>query len=190
MSTSFCMKRLIDLIRAFVALAVIAVGSQLVVAQVKEEYPSLPEKLSTAEFETIDGKKFRLSDYKGKIIVLHLWATWNAPYKSLLPHLLELKLKYRDAGFEVIGLNVGDDEVVQEKRSVIKKFAKKNKINFLLGGISEESLKTFYEFTDFHAVPQAILLDRNGKVRGTLLGAGPTVNAKMMSTVEALIAET
>jgi thiol-disulfide isomerase/thioredoxin len=59
------------------------------------------------------GKKFSLSEFKDKVIVLEFWATWCHPCKQSIPHLSELQEKYKDK-VVVIGIS-GEDKAVVEK---------------------------------------------------------------------------
>lgn len=183
------MKSPVTFLRTVFATAIIIVGSFQSYSQEKEQYPVLPENISTVEFESIDGTKFRLTDYKGKVVLVHLWATWAVPYLGLAPHLVELRNKYSDSELEIIGLNGGDAMGTVEERSMIEKYAKKNKINFLLGRISSDDVNNFCNLTNFDGIPQSIVIDREGRIRGIFLGAANQVTETMVSTVNAVIAE-
>ena len=56
----------------------------------------------------INNNKLSLSDFKGKYVLLDFWASWCLPCRKLNPHLKELYARYKDQGFEVIG--VSDDD--------------------------------------------------------------------------------
>src|SRR5947207_5166820 len=56
----------------------------------------------------------KLSDYKGKVVVLDFYATWCEPCRAETPRLVSMQQRYRDQGLQVIGLNVGgEDDHVQ-----------------------------------------------------------------------------
>ena len=74
---------------------------------------SVPPEVWEAEIQALDGKTFRLSDFKDKTIVLDIWATWCGPCRLEVPHLVELTKQYEGKGVQVIGLtteNVNEDE--------------------------------------------------------------------------------
>src|SRR5690606_35082369 len=56
----------------------------------------------------IQGKPLKLSDYRGKYVLLDFWASWCVPCRKGNPHLLQLYGKYKKKGFEIIG--VSDDD--------------------------------------------------------------------------------
>lgn len=153
------------------------------------QYPLLNSSISNAPLEQLDGTKIKASDRKGNILLLNLWATWCGPCRAEMPHLVELQEKYRPAGFQVLGLDVGDGNGNPESIEDIKKFAAKMKLNYELFRITNETVGDFYKLTQFEGVPQTVLVDRQGRVRGVFLGGGERVINTMKQTVDKVIAE-
>jgi thiol-disulfide isomerase/thioredoxin len=60
-------------------------------------------------FGLIDAGAFNVHDYEGRVLVLDFWATWCAPCKMEIPHLVELQEKYRDQGLTVVGITVDEN---------------------------------------------------------------------------------
>src|SRR5262245_45351765 len=56
-----------------------------------------------------EGKEKKLSDYKGKVILLNFWATWCPPCKKELPHLSEISTELKGKDFIMIGVSVDDN---------------------------------------------------------------------------------
>jgi thiol-disulfide isomerase/thioredoxin len=76
------------------------------------------------EGEDLDGVKFKLSDYRGKTVMLSFWASWCGPCMGLIPHERELVEKYKERPFALIGVN-GDPE-----KKDLKKVLETNKITW------------------------------------------------------------
>src|SRR4051794_32605150 len=56
------------------------------------------------ELQTLDGHKVKLSDFRGKAVVLNFWATWCQPCKIEMPWFIEFQNKYKAQGVEVVGV--------------------------------------------------------------------------------------
>jgi cytochrome c biogenesis protein CcmG/thiol:disulfide interchange protein DsbE len=109
-----------------------------------------------------DGKTVRLSDYKGKVVLLDFWATWCGPCKIEIPWLKEFQRKFRDKGFEVIGVSM-DEEGWQ----VVKPFVTELAINYRVV-IGDDSTAQLYGGVD--ALPTAFVIDREGKIAAVHVG--------------------
>src|SRR5256884_328525 len=69
---------------------------------------TLSKKCASMEIQvdSIDGRNIRLSDLKGKVVLLNFWATWCAPCIKEMPLLVRTYERYKDNGFEVIAVSV------------------------------------------------------------------------------------
>ncbi len=148
------------------------------------QYPPLASGLADADFELLDGTKFKISDKKGKVLMLNIWGTWCGPCREEMPHLIEMQNKYGPQGFEVIGLNIGDGSGGPETVEQIKTFAEKMKLNYTLARSPNAATLQFYQITKQQVVPQTLLVDREGHLRGVFVGGGPRVTDSMKATLE------
>lgn len=153
------------------------------------EFPPLASGLADAEVAMVDGTKFKLSDKKGKVLLVNIWGTWCGPCISEMPHLIELQNKHGEQGFEVIGLNIGDGSGTPEPLDDIKEFVAKQKLNYTIAIASNAVTNQFYLITKQQVVPQTILVDREGKLRGVFVGGGPRIFSSMKQNVEKVVGE-
>ncbi len=150
----------------------------------KGEYPSLPAAVLTAEHKGLDGGIIKLEDYKGKVIVVNLWATWCTPCRKEIPVLIELQEKYRDKGLVVIGLDVDE-----ESEQVVREFAKVTGINYTLGWINGENQKELLKVSRFEGVPQSFLIGRDGELMSVFVGGSQETVSKLREFVGRAVEE-
>jgi len=108
------------------------------------------------ELQTLDGKSMKLSDFRGKAVLLNFWATYCGPCKVEIPWFVELQKEYGPQGFQIVGVAM-DDASTEE----IAKFAQEMSINYpvLLG---KESVGQSYGGVG--ALPVSFFVDRGGKL--------------------------
>jgi thiol-disulfide isomerase/thioredoxin len=64
------------------------------------------------ELKTLDGRAVKLSDFRGKAVVLNFWATYCGPCRVEMPWLIDLDQQYRSGGLEIIGVSMDDDLIL------------------------------------------------------------------------------
>jgi len=114
------------------------------------------------ELRDISGRALKLSDYKGKVVLLNFWATWCPPCRKEVPDLIKLQREYRQAGLQVIGVTYPPETL-----SEVRGFAERSKANypFALGSKSTKLL-----FTSSEVLPITVVFDRTGKMREVIEG--------------------
>lgn len=118
------------------------------------------------ELKDLDGKVVRWSDFKGKVVVVDLWATWCAPCKEEIPGYISLVKKYGAEGLVIVGISMD-----QAGPDVVKAFVAKNAMNYPVLMMEEAAMAAF---GDVEAIPTTFLIDRMGQVRDRKVGAEPT----------------
>jgi thiol-disulfide isomerase/thioredoxin len=127
--------------------------------QPQAQLDTVPAIAWDTELQSVDGKAFRLSDFKDKVVVLDLWATWCGPCRLEVPHLVELQREYGAKGVEVIGLTTEDPESDEAK---VRDFAREIKINYKLGWSPREvSLALMAGNT---SIPQTFVIAPGGRI--------------------------
>jgi peroxiredoxin len=125
----------------------------------------------------MDGADVRLSDYKGKVVVINFWATWCAPCLTEIPGFIELYAQYKDQGLEILGLSPEDDA------ETMRAFADKWKINYpMLLANREDILDAYGPLIGY---PTSFIVGRDGSVCGKHIGPAP--KAEFEREIKALL---
>jgi peroxiredoxin len=111
--------------------------------------------------KALDGTALRLSDYRGKVILLDFWATWCAPCQDEIPLFVELQSKYRDRGLQVLGLSMDDSP------EPVKKFVRKFRMNYPVAIGTQEVAS---QYGGIFGLPVNIVIGRDGKIKAKHLG--------------------
>lgn len=149
------------------------------------EYPPLAEKAANAEMTHLDGTKSKISDRKGKVLLLNMWATWCGPCRGEMPALVKMQEEHGPKGFEIIGLNTDDGD----SKEMIEKFAEEMKLNYTLVWSSTEQQAALLKISNFNGIPQSFIIDRDGKLRGVFRGGGASEVKKMEEVVAEIVNE-
>lgn len=109
-----------------------------------------------------NGQTARLSDYKGKVVLLDFWATWCGPCKIEIPWFMEFEQQFKDRGFSVVGVSMDEDGW-----NAVKPYLLQMRINYrvLLGN---DQVGTLYGGVD--SLPTTFLIDRQGKIASVHIG--------------------
>jgi len=105
---------------------------------------------------TLDGKMFRMSENRGRPVVLDFWATWCAPCRASMPHLASIQERYHSDGLVVIGLSVDE-----EGPAVVRRYAERLRIHFRLAMADEKLLD---QYGPIRQIPTTFFINRRGKV--------------------------
>jgi thiol-disulfide isomerase/thioredoxin len=130
-----------------------------------------------------DGRRVRLEDLRGQVVVLDFWATYCPPCREEIPHLVRLQKQHGPQGFKVIGLNVGGEE----DRPKVPDFVKTYGIQYQLGEPDEETARLFLSQDD--SIPQTYIFDRNGRLVDHVTGYDEEVGRRIDNAVAQALAE-
>jgi peroxiredoxin len=143
---------------------------------------SCPADAKTANMnftlKDVDDKDVKLSDYKGKVVLLDFWATWCGPCKVEIPGFIELQDKYGKDGFQVLGVSV-DDRAEQ-----LRPYIADMKMNYpVLQGLGHDDMMD--SFGPILGIPTTMIISRDGKICGT--HAGLTSKETFENQIKALL---
>src|ERR1044071_4894676 len=141
----------------------------LLTALLVAQFASTPTQITSQRqtppsfgLKDIRGRTVRLSDYKGKVVLLNFWATWCVPCQAEMPELIKLQKEYRARGLQIIGV-----AFPPERASAVRRVARKFKLNYsVLYGTSE--MAKAYDVGE--VLPTTVVVDRDGNVRSRILG--------------------
>ncbi len=117
---------------------------------------SAPKSAPSFAVRTLDGKMFRLSEHRGRPVVLDFWATWCAPCRASMPHLAGVQQRYSGEGLVVLGLSVDE-----EGPAVVRRFGERLKIRFRLAMADEKLLD---QYGPIRQIPTTFFINRKGEV--------------------------
>lgn len=134
-------------------------------------------KATNFTLKDINGNDVSLSDFRGSVVLLDFWATWCPPCVTAIPELAELHNKYKEKGFEVIGISM--DHSVGDTKS----FVSEEKVPYTIL-MSSDKVEKQYGVT---TIPVTFLIDKSGKVVKKHLGFAPGVGKQIEKEVRLLL---
>jgi thiol-disulfide isomerase/thioredoxin len=145
---------------------------------VKAERKLLPD----IGFYDGDGKAMKIGQWKGRVVLVNLWATWCAPCRKEMPALAELQAKLGSKDFEVVAISI-DRKGIEASAAFLKE-------------TGADALKLYVEpsariLNDLQALglPATVLIDRQGHEIGRLLGPAEWNSPEAINLIEAALAE-
>lgn len=146
------------------------------------------EASAPADFEirTVDGRTIKLSDYRGKVLVIDFWATWCPPCRQETPQLARIAREKRDHGVEVIGLHI--DDRGRSSAEDIRKFIDHYGIGYTVG-MATDDMFIAYLGTEDDTIPQTLVFGRDGRLIKHLIGYSPSEGKALDEAVNQALVE-
>ena len=141
--------------RRFVILILLVVLPSVGIGQTGRKAPTLALK-------DLQGRTLRLSNYKGKVVLLNFWATWCPPCRAEMPDLIRMQREYRAKGLQVIGITYPPQEI-----KGVRQFIRKLGVNYPVA-LGTKETKTLFDESE--TLPVTIVIDRQGNVRERIEG--------------------
>jgi peroxiredoxin len=112
----------------------------------------------------MNGRNVKLSDFKGKVVLLNFWATWCGPCKVEIPGFVQLYNAYKDKGFVVLGIST-DDSPEQ-----LRKFSQQMAITYPVLVGSDRSDITDDAYGPMWGIPVSFLIAKDGSICHRYMG--------------------
>lgn len=128
----------------------------------------------------VTGNDVKLSEYRGKIVLLEFWATWCPPCKATVPELVAIQDKYRDKGLVVLGVSLDEGQDIPAK---LADFSGEYKVNYRIL-IGTEAVSRSYNVS---GIPMSFLIDREGRIINSYVGYIDKLEAGISSQVDKAI---
>ncbi len=120
----------------------------------------LVEKNTAPDFTltTLEGKSISLSELRGKKILLNFWATWCPPCRAEMPDMQKFYTKYKDAGIEIVAVNLTQTETSQ---TAVSSFIEKYNLSFIVPLDKNGDVASLFQA---YTVPTSYLIDEHGVI--------------------------
>ncbi|PQO29067.1 TlpA family protein disulfide reductase [Blastopirellula marina] len=129
--------------------------------------------------DLLDGEdKFTLSKQQGSVVVLDFWATWCGPCIQAMPQIDGVVKEFEDQGVKLIGVNMQEDR--QSIKSLLERIKLSPTVVLDIDGATAEK----YQVT---AIPQTVIIDRQGKVANLFVGGGPQFAGQLREALKKVV---
>ncbi len=133
------------------------------------------------ELPTTDQRSLSLSDYRGKVVLVHFWATWCPPCVEEMPKLERLYREFSGKGFEILAVSLDDAGV-----ETVSSFMRMNRLSF--PALLDPRRTAAGRYGTFK-VPETYVLDRSGTVRYKAIGPLDWTSPETMNALHRLVEE-
>jgi peroxiredoxin len=139
-----------------------------------------PKPAPALSLQDMDGKNVKLSDYRGKVVLVNFWATYCAPCRTEMPAMNRVRRELAGKGFEILSVDIA------ENVPAVRKFMQQTPIDFpVLMDAEGKSMKPWNAI----ALPSSYLIDRKGRLRASLAAAAEWDAPEYKAAIQALLDE-
>ena len=172
-------RRMFCWLQAFAIMGLLSFSTTLYAQSVRENFifQDPPKPIPYIEFKNDDGQTLTLADFQGRIVLLNLWATWCAPCRREMPTLDHLQETLGGAEFEVVALSLDKTD-----KKMVKDFLSEIGTSHL-AYYQDRTFKTARKLRAI-GLPTTMLIDREGKEIGRLLGPAEWDSPEAVALIE------
>ena len=141
--------------------------SNYVGSRVEQQVSKDDKEIKAPDFilPSTDGKQIKLSDYKGKIVILDFWATWCGPCRKGIPDLIEIQNEYKD-NVVIIGISLDQQNTIGSVIPFMKEFG----INY---PVVYGNGKVVADYGYIQSIPTSFIINGNGNIVDGFIGLVP-----------------
>jgi len=136
--------------------------------------------LKDFELPTMTGDTMKLSDHKGKVVLVNFWATWCPPCREEMPGIHNVWMQLKDKGFEVLAVNLGED--AEDVDRFIFEYGLEDSFYFLLDSESEAM-----KLLEVKGLPTTFIVDKEGNKYYEALGPRQFDSEEIVSLITELL---
>ena len=138
------------------------------------------KKAANFTVKSLSGKNIKLSEQRGKVVILNFWATWCAPCKKELPYFNQLYGKYKHVGLEILGINI--DKTSGEAKRMSNDFS-------LAFPILPDPSGKVSDLYGIRSMPTTYVIGKDGRIRYIHWGFGPDEPSRYEREIRSLLKE-
>lgn len=166
----------------FAGLAMAAVFVTALVIRILPQIALVSIGSSAPEFSAVDlhtGAPARLADYRGKVLLLNIWATWCQPCRVEMPAMERLWGRYKGTDFHILAVSIDTDD-----SSAVSAFAHELGLTFDILHDKSGKIQQIYQTT---GVPESFVIDRHGEIVKKVIGASEWDSPVNVGLIERLL---
>ncbi len=128
------------------------------------------------------GQSISMANYRGYVLVVEFFATWCGGCKDSIPHLMELQRQYGKQGLQILGLDIGQGDDLND----LKNFVAKKRITYPMAMADEDLV---YDVFGIRMIPSLFIINKKGILVERLNGFNDDNRKTLEATIKKLIAE-
>ena len=136
---------------------------------------AIPDEIFDRELKDLDGQSLFLSNFRGQVFVLNIWATWCGPCRREIPELNKLHEEFSPRGVGFVGLTIEDPEADAGKVLV---FVSHLKMRYPVGWVDRETALTLFDGRG--NIPQTFIVAPDGRILKRFVGFSPARSPSLM----------
>ncbi len=145
-----------------IVFGIVALALGVVEMKTADALPAIGSAAPDFALKSNSGQNLRLSELRGRVVLINFWASWCVPCAKELPLLNQLYAHYRAAGFVLLAVNVDTLPKRRDAEDMLQRF----KLGFpVLFDPAQTVVARYQEGSDKGAMPLTLIIDRDGRVR-------------------------